>query len=82
MSSICFVFIIISSVLYLIISSICLCDSETGLAYLNPCFNKKHFDSLNWFGVMVVTIFFTILLLPYAPFYWFYKLMTAKKKDK
>lgn len=66
---------------YLMISAMCLLESTEGLAILNPCYIKKHFKSLNWFGILIVTLFFNIILLPYTPFYWFYKLMTVKKKN-
>jgi len=74
--------IVITATVYLLLSMIGLLESDYGLACLNPIHNRWKYNSLNWFGVIVVTIFFNIILLPYVPFYWFYKLMTVKRKDK
>lgn len=67
---------------YVISSGAIIFLAEYGFACLNPHHNRQRYQSLNRFGVIVVTLFFSIILLPYIPFYWFYKLMTVKRKDK
>lgn len=81
MSEIEVFFLVVGSVLYMLFSPIFLIETEYGLNCLNPCHNRWRYKSLNWFGVIVVTLFFSIILLPYVPFYWFYKLMTVKRKE-
>ena len=74
--------LVVLIIYYVISSGVIVFLSEYGFACLNPHHNRQCYQSLNWFGVIVVTIFFGIILLPYVPFYWFYKLMTVKRKDK
>ena len=53
-----------------------------GLAFCNPIRNHKKYPKLNWVGVVLITIMWNILWLPYAIGYWIYKLMTMKVKKK
>ena len=80
MSDIVLFLVTMGAMSYLVISIMCLDSSEYGLDCLNPMHNRWKYGLLNWFGVIVVTLLFHIILAPYVPFYWFYKLMTVKKK--
>lgn len=73
--------ITIATVLYFGLTVSILACSDLHFGHLNPVEIKDYYRSLNWFGAIVVTLFFNILFILYAPFYWFYKLMTFKRKD-
>jgi hypothetical protein len=48
----------------------------------NPIRNYKRWTSMNWFGVILCTVFLHILLPVYAVVYWFYKLCTFGRKQE
>lgn len=50
--------------------------------FFNPIRNYKTWTSMNWFGVILGTVFFHILLPVYAVVYWFYKLCTFGRKQE
>lgn len=50
-------------------------DSD-GFEFVNPVFLHKRIR-VNWFGAVLLAIIFNILVLPYAVFYWIYKLCTV-----
>lgn len=59
---------------------ICFDDSPDGLAFFNPIRNYKTWTSMNWFGVIFVTLMLHVILPAYAIGYWFYKLCTVGRK--
>ena len=50
------------------------------LLWFNPIQNYKNWTQLNWFGIIVITIFLNIIFFPYAIGYWIYKLFTVGRK--
>ena len=69
--AIIFYFAIILNILNTIISTL-----DGDLSFLNPIRNYHEWETLNWFGISVITFLINILLLPYAIIYWIYKLFT------
>lgn len=50
-----------------------------GLEFINPLFVYKH-NKVNWFGALVIALFYSILC-PIGTFcYWFYKICTVGRK--
>lgn len=50
-----------------------------GLEFFNPCFIYKH-AHVNWFGAIMLTIFYNVLLPVCSVCYWFYVLCTVGRK--
>ena len=52
---------------------------EIGLAFMNPnvLYNT---GKVNWFGAYFLAIIFSIIFLPVAIVYWFYKLYTVGRR--
>ena len=50
--------------------------------FFNPIRNYRTWTSMNWFGVILGTVFLHILLPVYAIVYWFYKLCTFGRKQE
>lgn len=73
--------VFLATVLYFAVTISILACSDLHFGHLNPVELKDYYRSLNWFGVIIAALFFNILFILYAPFYWFYKLMTFKRKD-
>lgn len=48
-----------------------------GLDYPNPYFLYKKIAKPNWFGVICLTVFVSLLCPAYTMDYWFYKLCTV-----
>ena len=59
--------------IYILITFRVLIDFEN-FSFLNPIENYEEWEKLNWFGVAVFTLLINLILLPYAVFYWIYKL--------
>ena len=59
--------------IYILITFHILIDFED-FSFLNLMRNYEEWEKLNWFGVAVFTLLINLLLLPYATFYWAYKL--------
>ena len=51
-----------------------------GLELVNPYWCHYYHTSLNWFGAVVVSLFYTTLCPIGAIAYWFYKLCTVGRK--
>ena len=53
---------------------------------LNPIKNYKNWISLNWFGVVIITLLINIIFLPFVVVYWLFKLIyflfTVGRKEK
>lgn len=50
-----------------------------GFEFINPLFIYKH-NKVNWFGALVIALFYSILC-PIGTFcYWFYKICTVGRK--
>ena len=62
-------------ILYVFITSYYLGINKHKCNIFNPLYNYKNWKSLNWFGVIVCTLFINIIFLPYAVFIWLYKLI-------
>ena len=54
-------------------------DYADGLEYLNPVYIHKQVR-VNWFGAIMITLFYTALCPFAAVCYWFYKLCTVGAK--
>lgn len=50
------------------------------LEVFNPIRNYKTWTKINWFGVIMATIFLHIIFPVYAIVYWGYKLVTVGRK--
>lgn len=48
--------------------------------YLNPLFLYKYHNTLNWFGIMCLALFYNLLCPLITIAYWFYKLCTVGRK--
>ena len=59
--------------IYILITFRVLIDFEN-FSFLNPIENYEVWEMLKWFGVAVFTLLINLILLPYAVFYWIYKL--------
>lgn len=55
-------------------------DDPDGFAFFNPIRNYKTWTSMNWFGVIFVTLMLNVIMPLYAIGYWFYKLCTVGRK--
>lgn len=53
-----------------------------GFNLFNPIRNYKTWTSMNWFGVILGTVFLHVLFPVYAVIYWFYKLCTFGRKQE
>ena len=51
-----------------------------GLEFINPLFVYKH-NKVNWFGALVIVLFYSMLCPIVTLFYWFYKICTVGRKD-
>lgn len=51
-----------------------------GLEFINPLFIYKH-NKVNWFGALVIALFYSMLCPIATLFYWFYKICTVGRKD-
>ena len=51
-----------------------------GLEFVNPVWLYKRFR-VNWFGAFFLALLFSLLTVPYAICYWFYKLCTVGRND-
>ena len=65
--------IICIGLMYFVISLKIIIDFDD-CPFLNPIENYEEWKKLNWFGVAVFTLLINLILLPYAVFYWIYKL--------
>lgn len=66
---------VIAIILYFVITLNTIIYTLDGdLSFLNPIRNYHEWETLNWFGISVITFLINILLLPYAIIYWIYKL--------
>ena len=54
-------------------------ESE-GLEFINPLFIYKH-SKVNWFGALVLALFYSMLCPIGTLCYWFYKICTIGRKD-
>ena len=50
--------------------------------FFNPIRNYNTWTSMNWFGVIIGTVFLHVLIPVYAMIYWFYKLCTFGRKQE
>lgn len=50
-----------------------------GMEFVNPVWLYKRFE-VNWFGVACITLIFSVITLPFAVAYWFYKLCKVGRK--
>lgn len=50
------------------------------LSIFNPKRNYDKWETLNWFGIIVITLFLNIIFIPYAVIYWVYILFTIGRK--
>lgn len=51
------------------------------LLLFNPIRNYDEWAQYNWFGIIIITMFLNIILLPYAVAYWIYKLFTVGRGE-
>ena len=51
-----------------------------GMEFVNPIFIYKH-SKVNWFGAIMLMIFYSIFLPIGTVAYWFYKLCTVGRKE-
>lgn len=54
-------------------------EYANGLEFLNPIYIHKH-ARVNWFGAIMLMLFYTVLCPLAAICYWFYKLCTVGAK--
>ena len=54
--------------------------NTSGYELVNPYWCHYYHTSLNWFGAIVVSLFYTTLCPIVAIGYWFYKLCTVGRK--
>lgn len=69
-------------IIYLLISIITLIEIDADFSMFNPIRNYRTWTSVNWFGVIVMTLLLNIIFLPYAIGYWIYKSFTIGRKPK
>ena len=62
--------------LYLGITATLLIDLSDGLSFCNPRYLKERHPKLNIVGVVILTIIYNVIWLPYAILYWLYKVIT------
>lgn len=58
-----------------------LCDYFDGCLF-NPMRWREQTEKLNWFGIIFWVCIITVVLLPAAIFYWFFKLMYIGRKEE
>ena len=51
-----------------------------GFEFINPLFVYKH-NKVNWFGALVLALFYSMLCPIGTLCYWFYKICTIGRKD-
>lgn len=51
-----------------------------GFEFVNPFFVYKH-NKVNWFGALVLALFYSMLCPIGTLCYWFYKICTIGRKD-
>ena len=56
------------------------CSLFGTFSYLNPIFLYDYHSNLNWFGVILLTLFYNLLCPVATIIYWFYKLCTVGRK--
>lgn len=66
--------IILLTIAWLATSLFCCCFSDLDLDEIFEPKEWKRRTSCNWFGVVVITVFFNALFFPLAICYWFYVL--------
>ena len=54
--------------------------NTTGWELVNPYWSYQYYDSLNWFGAIIVSLVYTLLCPIGAICYWFYKLCTIGRR--
>lgn len=57
-----------------------LTEIDFDLSIFNPIRNYNCWHKINWFGVIVATMFLNIFFPLYAILYWGYKLVTVGRK--
>ena len=65
------------------LSSLLLFDAYSSFGsfeYLNPLFLYDYHSNLNWFGVLYLTLLYSLLCPLVTIGYWFYKLCTVGRK--
>ena len=60
---------------YFVISLYAITQKGYDLDFLNPIRNYKEWEKFNWFGVAMLTVLLNVICLPYAVFYWVFKLI-------
>lgn len=65
--------IIVFIIIYICMIGCYLISDENRCNMFNPIYNYKKWKSLNWFGVIVCTLFINIIFLPYSVFIWLFK---------
>ena len=68
--------------MYCIASFGILMEIDADFSMFNPIRNYRTWTSVNWFGVIVMTLLLNIIFLPYAIGYWIYKSFTIGRKPK
>lgn len=54
--------------------------TSKGCEFVNPFFVYKH-NKVNWFGALVLALFYSMLCPIGTLCYWFYKICTIGRKD-
>lgn len=62
--------------LYAGITAVILIDLPNGLAFCNPKYIREQHPKFNIVGVVILTIIYNVIWLPYAILYWLYKVIT------
>jgi hypothetical protein len=52
-----------------------------GWELYNPYLSYDYHTSVNWFGAIIISLFYTALFPVGAICYWFYKLCTVGRRD-
>lgn len=55
------------------------CFESYGVSWLNPLVIYKY-NRINWFGATLLALIANVVFVPYAAFYWLYKLCTIGRK--
>lgn len=60
---------------YIIVSFIFIMNRNYDMTFLSPIRNYKKYKALNWFGIIVMTLLFNIIMFPYANIYWAWRII-------
>ena len=62
------------------LSNVDVLDSAEGFEFVNPCFIYKY-SYVNWFGTILLTIFYSFMMPIGTVCYWLYKLCTVGRNE-